>query len=229
MISPRSTQLSAGSILARMRGLYAIADADHSTKCGVELVDLARAILAGHPAVLQIRAKHLDSRALLEVLRAVLPLSRAAQVPLFANDRPDLAVLAGCEGVHVGQEDVPVSEVRRFAPGLRVGVSTHDLAQLEREIVARPDYVAFGPVFATGSKERPDPVVGLERLAEAARRVDGRVPLVAIGGIGPEHIQDVARHADAVAVISALVPREGLVGVTERVRTLARLIATARP
>jgi thiamine-phosphate pyrophosphorylase len=206
-----------------MRGLYAIADADLCTRRGIDLVDLSRAILAGCPAVLQVRAKRLPSRDLLDVLRAIRPLATAAGVPLFANDRPDLAVLAACDGVHVGQDDLPAREVRQLAPGLRVGVSTHDLAQLERELGEGPDYVAYGPVFPTGSKEQPDRVVGLDGLREAARRVAGRLPLVAIGGITVDSASEVARVADAVAFISALVPGEGLPAVSDRVRDLHRM------
>jgi thiamine-phosphate pyrophosphorylase len=205
-----------------MKGLYAIADADLAARRGLDLVELAGAILTGRPAVLQVRGKHLGSRELLDVLYAVRPLATAAGALLFANDRPDLAVLAACDGVHVGQDDVPVADVRRFAPGLRVGVSTHDLAQLEQALTTSPDYVAFGPVFATVSKERPDPTVGLDGLARAAALVGGRIPLVAIGGITRERAAEVARVADAVAVLSELVPDSGLAGILDRVRSLAR-------
>jgi thiamine-phosphate pyrophosphorylase len=152
----------------------------------------------------------------------VRPLATAAGVLLFANDRPDLAVLAACDGVHVGQDDVPVADVRRFAPGLRVGVSTHDLVQLEQALATGPDYVAFGPVFVTVSKERPDPTVGLDGLVRAAALVAGRIPLVAIGGITRERAPEVARVADAVAILSELVPDSGLAGILDRVRSLAR-------
>lgn len=138
---------------------------------------------------------------------------------LFANDRPDLALLAECDGVHVGQDDVPLSEVRRFAPQLSVGVSTHDPDQLARALEQRPDYVAYGPVYSTRSKAQPDPVVGIAGLAEAARAARARgIPLVAIGGIDCERIAEVAEHADAAAVISALLTTR----VSDRVRQLAR-------
>jgi thiamine-phosphate pyrophosphorylase len=126
---------------------------------------------------------------------------------LFANDRPDLALLAGCDGVHVGQVDLPLAHVRRLAPGLRVGVSTHDLSQLGAALAERPDYVAFGPVFSTGSKLDPDPVVGLEGLAEAARRArNAGVPIVAIGGITLERAPAIGVLGALAAVIGDLVP-----------------------
>jgi thiamine-phosphate pyrophosphorylase len=129
-------------------------------------------------------------------------------VPLVANDRPDLALLAGCDLVHVGQEDIPIDRVRRLAPGIGVGVSTHDAAQLAAALAARPAYVAFGPIFETRSKANADPVVGLAELRSAyAQASAAGVPLVAIGGISRERARSLVGCADAVAVISELLPR----------------------
>lgn len=206
-----------------MRGLYAIVDTDSLARRGLAVVDVADALLAARPALLQLRAKSLGARDTLALLRALAGPCRDAGVPLFANDRPDLAVLAGCDGVHVGQSDLDVADVRAFAPGLRVGVSSHDDAELERAIAARPDYVAFGPVFATASKRDPDPVVGLGGLARAAQRVHAAgLPLVAIGGIELESAAAVAEHAELGAVIGALLPRAGeaLAELTRRARAL---------
>jgi len=130
--------------------------------------------------------------------------------------------LAECDGVHIGQEDLPLPLVRKLAPGLLVGVSTHSLEQLASALDDEPDYVAFGPVFATASKERPDPSVGLALLAEAhgaAQRAG--IPLVAIGGINLERAPKVAEHAELAAVIAALQPHRGsLEGVSEAARAL---------
>jgi thiamine-phosphate pyrophosphorylase len=158
------------------------------------------------------------------VLRALKPLCVAAGVPLFANDRPDLAKMASCDGVHVGQDDLDIADVRRFAPDLKVGVSTHDEMQLRIAVAAAPDYVAFGPVFATASKERPDPVVGVEGLARAASIVAKRVPLVAIGGIDLERASLIAPIADAGAVIAALLPPDQTTDVEARARALHRAL-----
>jgi thiamine-phosphate pyrophosphorylase len=149
---------------------------------------------------------------------------------LFANDRPDLALLAGADGVHVGQDDLPVAEVRRFAPGLRVGVSTHDLAELERALGEAPDYVAFGPVFATPSKRNHEPVVGLDGLERAHElSVVAKVPLVAIGGIELERATLAGAYAEVVSVIGALLPAAaGLERVTERTLALQRAVLDAQ-
>ncbi len=149
-------------------------------------------------------------------------------MPLFANDRPDLAVLAGCEGVHVGQDDVPVELVRRVAPSLRIGVSTHTLDQVERALLARPDYVAFGPVFETRSKAQPDQVVGLDVLSAVGAR--SPLPVVAIGGVDLDRARDVARATQLGAAIAALLPddvgNDDLAPITERARALHIALAT---
>lgn len=205
-----------------MRGLYAIVDTATLGERGLSVVETARALVAARPAAVQLRAKEESPRETLALLRAIAPICRAANVPLYANDRADLAVLAGCDGVHVGQGDLPVGVVRSIAPGLRVGVSTHDLDQLGRALADRPDYVAYGPVFATRSKRDADAAVGLAGLAAAAERAD--VPLVAIGGIDLGRAPDVARHASVAAVIGALYAgasgATALGDVTERARAL---------
>jgi thiamine-phosphate pyrophosphorylase len=216
-----------------MRGLYAIVDVGVLAKRGIEPVPFAQAVLAARPAALQLRAKELPARETLALLRALAPLCRQHSVMLVANDRPDLAALAGCDAVHIGQQDVPVDLVHRIAPQLAVGISTHDLDQLEKALDARPAYVAYGPVFFTKTKENPDPVVGLEGLRAAAQRARARgIPIVAVGGISAAHAPAVARVADAAAVISALLPSSGasLEDVARRASSLhAALMAGSAP
>jgi thiamine-phosphate pyrophosphorylase len=188
--------------MARMRGLYPIVDLDTLAKRNVSPLTLANAVLTARPAVLQLRAKRQTPRQVLSLLRELKPLCAAAGTLLFANDRPDLALIAGVDGVHVGQDDVPVAEVRRLSATLRVGVSTHDERQLEQALAERPDYVAFGPIFSTVSKEHADPEIGLSRLAHAAElaRAAG-VPLVAIGGL----TLGVARQLGELGVVAAVI------------------------
>ena len=214
-----------------MRGLYAIVDADFVVRRGVSLQAFAEHVIAARPAVVQLRAKRAHSRDILAWLRAMRAPSQARGVLLFANDRPDLAVLAECDGVHVGQDDLDVRDVRRFAPRLLVGISTHDEQELDRALELSPDYVAYGPVFETVSKERPNAVVGLSGLERAHLRCrENRTPLVAIGGIDIERARRVAPLADFGAVISGLWPHGGDVArVTEHAAALHSALSGTDP
>ncbi len=201
-----------------MKGLYAIVDTKLLARRGTDPIEYARALLVAQPAALQLRAKDLPARAILGLLRTLGPLCRQAGVPLVANDRADLAALAGCEAVHIGQDDLPYDLVNRIAPQLSVGISTHSASQLDRALLARPRYVAYGPVFETSTKSNPDPVVGIDGLARASKRARAEgTPIVAIGGITLARIPEIAPHADAFAVIADLYPEGAtLADVTQR-------------
>jgi thiamine-phosphate pyrophosphorylase len=206
-----------------MHGLYAIIDIDTLTRAQLDPVDFAQQVLRAQPAALQLRAKGLEARDTLALLERLQAACRSAGVPFFCNDRIDLAIIAGCDGVHVGQHDPAPNDVRRLAPGLALGVSTHTFDQLAQALAERPTYVAFGPVYSTHSKREPDPVVGLEALREAGRRCrQAGVPLVAIGGITLERAGELRGVADAAAVISALLP-----GSAGSIETSARALSRA--
>jgi thiamine-phosphate pyrophosphorylase len=172
------------------RGLYAIVDP--AVAQGRDPERLAEAILRGGCAVLQLRMKTGADRDRLALARRLAARCRAAGVPFVVNDRPDLALLVGADGLHLGQDDLPVAEARRLVgPAVRIGASTHDEAQAMRAVEDGADVVAFGPVFATTSKERPDPVVGVERLASVCAA--SAAPVVAIGGITLERAPALVR------------------------------------
>ncbi len=214
-----------------MKGLYAICDTKLLAARKTDPVAYARAVLEARPAAFQLRAKDMPARELLALLRVLGPLCRQAGVPLVANDRADLAALAGCEIVHIGQEDLPYELVHRIAPQLDVGISTHTPEQLARALVSRPRYVAYGPVFETATKVNADPVVGVEGLRQAVRmaRAAG-IPLVAIGGITLARAQEVGQIADACAVIADLYPEGAtLRDVTERARAFQVALSAPPP
>jgi thiamine-phosphate pyrophosphorylase len=214
-----------------MKGLYAIVDTKLLDRRGTDPLEYARAVLEARPAALQLRAKDLPARAILALLRALGPMCRQVGVPLVANDRADLAALAGCDAVHIGQEDLPYALVHRIAPQLAVGISTHSVAQLERALASRPRYVAYGPVFETSSKTNPDPIVGVDGLAQASRlaRQNG-TPLVAIGGITLARVREIAHRADAFAVIADLYPDGAtLRDVSERARAFQTALGVVPP
>jgi thiamine-phosphate pyrophosphorylase len=190
--------------------LYPILDADTmAATCepGALLQTVCSQALALAEAgctLLQYRAKRLSAREVLahaRELRRLLP-----DITLIMNDRADLCLAAGFDGVHVGQEDLSPQAVRRIVGEQRiVGCSTHNSAQLAKALTAPVNYVAIGPVFTTGSKEKADPVVGLAGVSEARRLRDESalaLPLVAIGGITRSNGQSVLRAgADSLAVI----------------------------
>lgn len=149
--------------------------------------------------------------------------SRAAGARLVVNDRADVARMVGASGVHVGQTDLTVGQVRAIIAGDQfIGVSTHNQSQVAAAIRDNADYLAMGPVYTTGSKANPDPVVGLEGVARAAAeaRTSGR-PLVAIGGITLTTAPAViASGADSVAVISDLLDGDSRARARAFVRAL---------
>jgi thiamine-phosphate pyrophosphorylase len=181
--------------------LYAILDASQLEDTAAMLA--AEDLRAGGVTLLQYRNKLGDARKILEQGRA-LKARLGDSVRLIMNDRADLCLAAGFDGVHVGQEDLSPEGARKvIGPDLWLGVSTHNPEQLREADATTADYLAIGPVFATSSKERPDPIVGLEGV----RRVKAltRKPLVAIGGITRTNARAVIEAgADAVAVISDL-------------------------
>jgi thiamine-phosphate pyrophosphorylase len=191
--------------MARMRGLYPIVDLDTLARRSIAPLAFAEAVLTVRPPLLQLRAKRQTPREVLQLLTELKPLCARSGTLLFANDRPDLALLADVDGVHVGQDDVPLSAVRRLPGGLRVGVSTHDHEQLASALAERPDYVAFGPIFSTTSKQNADPALGLAALTRASEQAQAAgVPLVAIGGLTLNLAPELAKLPLLAAVISDL-------------------------
>jgi len=192
-----------------MRGIYPIVDLEVCAELDLDPLELTVALLPAKPPLLQLRAKRAAPRVVLAVLRGLRDVLTGSGTRLIANDRPDLAVIAGCDGVHLGQEDIPLQAARRFAPSLVFGCSTHSLEQLQQALLDKPDYVAFGPVFPTRTKSDASAVVGTRRLAEAARlaRAAG-IPLVGIGGLTSDNVDEVASDLDLASVISAVHVRD---------------------
>lgn len=182
--------------------LYPILDASRFDDTAA-LLAAAEQLCAAGVSLLQYRNKSGDARRMLEQGRA-LKARLGNSMRLIMNDRADLCLAAGFDGVHVGQEDLSPAGARRvIGPDLWLGVSTHNPEQLSQADATSADYLAIGPVFATASKERPDPMVGLEGVRQA--RSLTRKPLVAIGGITRANARAVIEAgADAVAVISDL-------------------------
>jgi thiamine-phosphate pyrophosphorylase len=184
--------------------LYPIVDAGVLGRLGWAVGDFALELRAGGVTLLQYRDK---GGAPQEVLRAAGVISEVfsgGECRLILNDRADLAALAGWGGVHVGQDDLSPEDARRvMGDGRWVGTSTHTDEQVRLAELSCADYVAVGPVFATGTKLDAEPVIGLEGVRRV--RALTRKPVVAIGGITRENARSVVQAgADSVAVISAL-------------------------
>jgi len=176
---------------------------DRAAARGRSLDDVLAAVIEGGCRMVQLRDKESPSGRLLPLAERLLARARRAGVTFIVNDRVDLAVAVGADGVHLGQDDLPARLARPLLrPGMVLGVSTHDVAQAHAARDAGADYVAVGAMFATTTK--PDFLLvgpGLVRKL----RPDIRVPLVGIGGITHDNVADVIRAgADGVAVISAV-------------------------
>jgi thiamine-phosphate pyrophosphorylase len=192
--------------------LYALVDPERAN--GRALDDLAQRVVAGGATLVQLRDKHGTTRRLVAEARAIKQAIGASSVPLLVNDRVDVALAAGADGVHVGQDDMAVADARRLLGDRAIiGLSVKTVAQAREAPVDLLDYVAIGGVFATTSKDNPDPPVGTDGLraiaaavrARAAKLPTAKLPIAAIAGIDRRNAGDViAAGADGVAVISAL-------------------------
>jgi thiamine-phosphate diphosphorylase len=182
--------------------LYLIVD---PLDTGRDPVELARAMLAGGARLLQLRLKHAATGELLATARRLRELTAAARATLIVNDRVDVALACEADGVHLGQDDLPIAAARALlGPARLIGYSTHNETQLAAAAGRGADYLSLGPIFATTSKAAADPVIGCARLRAA--RALAREPLVAIGGITAASARAVlAAGADAVSVIAAVV------------------------
>ena len=179
--------------------LYVILD---SALLTIPAQQCAQELAEAGVSLLQYRNKVASARELLKTSRDLAAGLVPLGVSLVVNDRPDVAVLAGATGVHVGQDDLPADQARSVVGSrMWVGVSTHNLEQFQQAAVASADYLAVGPVFATSSKANPDPVIGTDFIRRVRPLTDK--PIVAIGGITLENAASVIdAGADSVAVIS---------------------------
>jgi thiamine-phosphate pyrophosphorylase len=168
------------------------------------LIEIAEKLAKAGVELVQLRDKRGAPRTVYAEGRELVNRFGGSGVRVIINDRADVAKMCGAAGVHVGQQDLPVEAARSVVgAGLWVGVSTHNLEQLREANGTSADYVAVGPIFATASKDNPDPVVGVEFIRTARRLT--RKPLVAIGGITVQSAADVfAAGADSIAVVRDL-------------------------
>ena len=201
---------------AKLAGIYPLADDDPRWRNDVRSV--VEAVLAAGATALQLRLKHTTDREALRLCRWAVDQAHKSGALLIVNDRLDLADLARADGVHLGQDDLAPERIPRELRGrLLVGLSTHTLEQVDESRERPVDYIAFGPVFGTASKESGHGARGVAALAQAVERA-GR-PVVAIGGIAERNLSQVcAAGARAAAVISAIADAHDPAEATRRLK-----------
>jgi len=197
--------------------LYAILDPAQCRRR--QWVSVLHSLLEGGTRVIQLRAKSLDSRAVFELARETRKCTLAANCILIVNDRVDIALATDADGVHLGQEDLPLAVARNLMKGKMIGVSTHDLDQAREADQGGADYIGFGPVFATSTKDTGYSARGLSGLRDVCRAV--QIPVVAIGGITEVNITQVWQAgAHAGAMISDLLKADDIKRKTDRILAL---------
>jgi thiamine-phosphate pyrophosphorylase len=203
--------------------LYPIIDTGLCRTRGIDPVSLCEAYLAGGTRVLQLREKERSSGEFLRLAEVLVQRTNQAGALLIINDRADVARLSAAAGIHVGQEDLSVGDVRKLLPEPAiVGLSTHDPQQVDHALEQRPTYVAVGPVFATATKGTGYSARGLDLVRRAAGR--GR-PVVAIGGLTLDNMLDVVRAgASGIAVISDLLNGDPLARTRAFIARLAESV-----
>jgi thiamine-phosphate pyrophosphorylase len=189
---------------------------------GISHLEQVERLIDGGAQIIQLREKHASPREFYEIAKQVVDLASAYHVPIIINDRVDIALAVGATGVHLGQDDMPPNMARKvLGKHAVIGYSTHSVEQAIEAATLPIDYIAFGPIFPTQTKEDPDAVVGLDGLSEVRASI-GNIPLVAIGGIDENDVPAVlAAGADSVAMISSILHEPE--NITETTRRLTSL------
>ncbi|HBO83419.1 MAG: thiamine-phosphate diphosphorylase [Deltaproteobacteria bacterium GWC2_42_11] len=202
----------------KISGFYPIIDTSLIAVSGVD--NAARAVVEGGAEIIQLRCKEISAREFIKIAMAIKLAACKNNVLLIINDRVDIAILAGADGVHLGQDDLPIEDARRIlGEGKIIGVSTHNMDEAVIAAQKGADYISFGPIFSTITKKDAQEPKGVEKLMEVKGRV--KIPVVAIGGITLENAAEVYRAgADSTAVISGLLKSSDIKGRVRRFITI---------
>ena len=203
----------------RFPPIYPITD---TVLSGLSHLEQVKLLIEAGAEIIQLRDKNAASDDFFTAAVDAVAYAAEHGVKILINDRADIALAAGAAGVHVGQDDLPPAAVRQFlGADALIGFSTHTLEQAAEAARLPVDYIAFGPIFPTGTKADTDPVVGLALLGEV-RAIVGDIPLVAIGGINRGNARSVFEAgADSLAIISDLTAEP--VAITDRFAELTRI------
>ncbi|HXF76928.1 MAG TPA: thiamine phosphate synthase [Methylomirabilota bacterium] len=198
--------------------LYSILDPEQTQGRSPEVV--LRELLAAGVAMLQLRVKNLAASDFFELARLARAETRSRGCKLIVNDRVDIALACDADGVHLGQEDLPLGVGRKLMIGKIVGISTHDIDQAREAEKNGADYIGFGPVFETATKATGYSARGVDMLREIRAAV--KIPIVAIGGITEQNVQQVWRAgADSAAIISDILSAGDIAAKTRRILSAA--------
>ena len=196
---------------------------DRALSLGRSTVEVVRAAIRGGVSCVQLREKGCSTREFMDEARLLKALLAGTGVPLFINDRLDVALAVGADGVHLGQNDLPIADARRLVGNrMIIGISAESVADAIRAEAEGADYIGASPVFTTSTKTDTAPPLGLDGLRAIRRAV--QLPLVAIGGIDADNASQVLRAgADGLAVVSAIVsapcPRTAAAGLRQRIQS----------
>lgn len=196
--------------------LYVILDTEVLSGQG-DIVETARQIISGGADCLQLRAKSCSDRRILDLGRAIKDIVRKSQTSFVLNDRADLARIIGTDGVHLGQDDLPVKDARKILGAHKIiGLSTHSVEEAQAAEREGADYIAIGPVFRTATKPKATPL-GLTIIAGIKDKVS--IPFVAVGGIDLNNLEEVLTSgAQRVAVCRAIITAKDVLGTTKEFR-----------
>ena len=195
--------------------LYPILDDSRSAN----LQHDAEAVIRAGVKILQIRCKKMTNADYCKLVTKLVPVCKQHGALLILNDRVDVCMVTEASGVHLGQDDFPATEARQLLPDAIIGLSTHNIKQVQEADRLPVDYISIGPIFSTTSKANPDPVVGIDLLSKV-RSLTSK-PIVCIGGITKNEIPQLLRAgADGIAVISEIYRDDDVFGSTERLLNL---------
>ncbi len=198
--------------------LYAVTDRD--LLGNTSEVQAARLCYEGGADVVQLRAKNVDGRELLAVAKEMQKIAEEYCKFFIVDDRVDVAVLAGADGVHIGQSDIPVAEARRICgDDMIIGVSVSTVEEAVKAVEDGADYLGIGPIFSTKTKADAGDALGLDAIYDIRKAVD--VPVVGIGGINKGNLLDVLHAgADGVAVVSAIMAQKDIKAATHELKVM---------
>jgi len=209
-----------------MCGLYVVTDEKLSN--GLTHSEIARLALEGGADVIQLRDKEMEGRKLLGHALQIRKLTRKTGALFIVNDRLDIALASKADGIHLGQEDMPVRAARKLCPKrFIIGVTAHDVAESVRAEKEGADYIGLSPIFQTGSKSDAGTACGVAMIRNVKAKV--WIPVVAIGGISLSNAREVLdAGADGLAVISAVVSHKDVTGAARRLKEIISELCSKR-